>query len=128
MPPRSILNMPSNAKTSCRFSAGKPRPQSDLDAIKFLCKDLWTLLWKKQIDNLKTNHRGIFVLTDNRFQPLSRMSVDRRAGPKALEEGLNRAQLVSMKSECADTVLTHVVTVSLLSSRHCERCAARARH
>ena len=52
-------------------------------------------MFKKQIDNLKTNHRGIFVLTDNRFQPLSRMSVDRRAGAKALEESLGRAQLVS---------------------------------
>lgn len=87
--PRPILTL------SPRFSAGKPRPQSDLDCIKFLCKDLWTLLFKKQIDNLKTNHRGIFVLTDNRFQPLSRMSVDRRAGAKALEESLARAQLVS---------------------------------
>jgi trafficking protein particle complex subunit 6 len=98
MPPTSVLNMPSNSKKLCRFSAGKPRPQSDLDAIKFLCKDLWTVLWKKQIDNLKTNHRGIFVLTDNRFQPLSRMSVDRRAGAKALDESLNRAQLVSTRS------------------------------
>ena len=25
--------------------------------IKFLCKDLWTILFRKQIDNLKTNHR-----------------------------------------------------------------------
>ena len=25
--------------------------------IKFLCKDLWTLVFRKQIDNLKTNHR-----------------------------------------------------------------------
>ena len=99
MPPAFVVRMPKNSKISCRFSAGKPRPQSDLDAIKFLCKDLWTLLWKKQIDNLKTNHRGIFVLTDNRFQQLSRMSVDRRAGPKALEESLNRAQLVSTTSE-----------------------------
>ena len=28
-----------------------------MDVIKFLCKDLWTLLFRKQIDNLKTNHR-----------------------------------------------------------------------
>ena len=28
-----------------------------LDVIKFLCKDMWTLLFRKQIDNLKTNHR-----------------------------------------------------------------------
>lgn len=76
------------------FSAGKPRPQGPLDCIKFICKDLWTLLFRKQIDNLKTNHRGIYVLTDNRFQPLSRISVDRRAGPKAAEESLRRAQMV----------------------------------
>jgi len=25
--------------------------------IKFLCKDLWMLVFRKQIDNLKTNHR-----------------------------------------------------------------------
>jgi len=77
-----------------RFSAGKPRPTTPLDAIKFICKDLWILVFRKQIDNLKTNHRGIFVLTDNRFQPLSRMSVDRRAGPKAAEEAVARAQTV----------------------------------
>ncbi|KAF2484604.1 transport protein particle component [Neohortaea acidophila] len=76
-----------------RFSANKPRPQTPLDCIKFVCKDLWQLVFRKQIDNLKTNHRGIFVLTDQRFQALSRMSVDKRAGPKALEEALSRAQL-----------------------------------
>lgn len=79
-----------------RFSVGKSRPQTPLDAIKFICKDLWTLLFRKQIDNLKTNHRGVFVLTDSRFQPLSRMSVDRRAGSKAGEEALRKAQTVSL--------------------------------
>lgn len=77
-----------------RFSVNKPRPTTPLDAIKFICKDLWILVFRKQIDNLKTNHRGIFVLTDNRFQPLSRMSVDRRAGMKAAEEAMARAQTV----------------------------------
>ena len=28
-----------------------------LDMIKFICKDLWVLVFRKQIDNLKTNHR-----------------------------------------------------------------------
>lgn len=85
-----------------RFSVGKPRPQTPLDAIKFICKDLWTLLFRKQIDNLKTNHRGVFVLTDSRFQPLSRMSVDRRAGSKANEDALRKAQTVS-NAVSADT-------------------------
>ncbi|TKA79993.1 hypothetical protein B0A55_02103 [Friedmanniomyces simplex] len=75
-----------------RFSVNKPRPTTPLDAIKFVCKHLWILVFRKQIDNLKTNHRGVFVLTDNRFQPLSRMSVDRRTGIKGAEEALARAQ------------------------------------
>lgn len=59
-----------------RFSRERPRFNDTLDVIKFLCKDLWTLVFKKQVDNLKTNHRGVYVLTDNAFRPLSRMSTD----------------------------------------------------
>ena len=33
------------------------------------------LVFRKQIDNLKTNHRGVYVLTDNSFRPFSRMSM-----------------------------------------------------
>jgi hypothetical protein len=84
-----------NSLLQHRFSANRPRPQSPLDNIKFICKDLWPLLFRKQIDNLKTNHRGVFVLTDQRFQPISRVSVDRKAGVKASEETLSRAQAVS---------------------------------
>jgi trafficking protein particle complex subunit 6 len=45
------------ADEMCRFSRDKPRFTDTLDVIKFLCKDLWILVFKKQIDNLKTNHR-----------------------------------------------------------------------
>ena len=45
-----------------RFSRDRPRFTDALDVIKFLCKDLWTLLFRKQIDNLKTNHRVSFFL------------------------------------------------------------------
>jgi len=40
-----------------RFSRDRPRFADNLEVIKFLCKDLWTLVFRKQIDNLKTNHR-----------------------------------------------------------------------
>lgn len=40
-----------------RFSRDRPRFTDTLDVIKFLCKDIWTLVFRKQIDNLKTNHR-----------------------------------------------------------------------
>ncbi|CAK9143111.1 unnamed protein product [Ilex paraguariensis] len=54
----------------------RPRFSDHLEAIKFICKDFWSELFKKQIDNLKTNHRGTFVLQDNKFRWLARMSVD----------------------------------------------------
>jgi hypothetical protein len=40
-----------------KFSRDKPRFTETLDGIKFLCKDLWQIVFRKQIDNLKTNHR-----------------------------------------------------------------------
>lgn len=58
-----------------------------LDTIKFLCKELWIAVFRKQIDNLKTNHRGTFVLTDNRFEPLRRCSL----APGRMEEAKVRA-------------------------------------
>ncbi|KAL7918339.1 transport protein particle component [Trichoderma austrokoningii] len=59
-----------------RFSRDRPRFNDTLDVIKFLCKDLWSLVFGKNIDNLKTNHRGVYVLTDNVFRPFSRMSTE----------------------------------------------------
>ncbi|KAF2756151.1 transport protein particle component [Pseudovirgaria hyperparasitica] len=67
-----------------RFSRDKPRSTDALDTIKFLCKDIWLLVFRKQIDNLKTNHRGIYVLTDNAFKPLTRMSAERGQGDSML--------------------------------------------
>lgn len=86
-----------------RYTIERPRFNDHLEAIKFICKDFWFELFKKQIDNLKTNHRvsfwplslqlevivkdlysslfiyllqGTFVLQDNKFRWLSRVSVD----------------------------------------------------
>lgn len=28
-----------------------------MDIIKFICKDFWQAVFRKQVDNLKTNHR-----------------------------------------------------------------------
>ncbi|OLL27010.1 Trafficking protein particle complex subunit 6B [Neolecta irregularis DAH-3] len=82
---RSDLNQ--SFKLTSRFARDKPRFIDSLDVIKFVCKDLWIILFKKQIDNLKTNHRGVFVLTDNSFRWFSRMST-KQGG----QEAVNRAQ------------------------------------
>ncbi|OMO55300.1 Transport protein particle (TRAPP) component [Corchorus olitorius] len=68
------------------YTMERPRFSDHLEAIKFICKDFWSELFKKQIDNLKTNHRGTFVLQDNRFRWLTRMSIDQSPENGASEE------------------------------------------
>ncbi|KAN0073318.1 Transport protein particle (TRAPP) component [Elaphomyces granulatus] len=86
-----------------RFSKDRPRFTDNLDVIKFLCKDLWSIVFRKQVDNLKTNHRGVYVLTDNSFRPFTRMSMAIRSDAVARAEaflwfpcGLLRGGLASM--------------------------------
>lgn len=40
-----------------RYSKNRAAFEDTLDIVKFLCKDFWTEVFRKQIDNLKTNHR-----------------------------------------------------------------------
>ena len=47
-----------------------------LDLMKFICKDLWEELFRKKIDKLQTNHRGVFVLSDFSFKWLDRYDID----------------------------------------------------
>lgn len=42
-----------------------------LDVMKFVCRDVWKSLYSKQMDNLRTNHRGTFVLIDNEHRLIS---------------------------------------------------------
>ena len=34
-----------------------PSFKDELDMMKFICKDFWTQVFRKQIDNLRTNHQ-----------------------------------------------------------------------
>jgi len=68
-------------KFSSRFTKDTARFKDELDIMKFICKDFWTTVFKKQIDNLRTNHQGIYVLQDNKFRLLTQMS----AGKQYLE-------------------------------------------
>jgi trafficking protein particle complex subunit 6 len=57
-----------------RYAIERERLEADLDIVKFVCKDFWEQTFKKQIDVLRTNHKGLYVLTDNNFRWLSRVS------------------------------------------------------
>ena len=43
-----------------------------LDVVKFICKEFWLYCFRKKIDKLQTNHRGVFVLSDHDFKWLDR--------------------------------------------------------
>lgn len=42
---------------SRRLTKDTARFKDELDVMKFICKDFWTCVFKKQIDNLRTNHQ-----------------------------------------------------------------------
>lgn len=50
-----------------RCALGRPPLAAQLDAIKFLCREVWVAAFGKQADNLRTNNRGTFVIRDVQF-------------------------------------------------------------
>lgn len=59
------------ARLAERHAHYHERMQHDLDKVKFLCKEFWEATFRKQVDVLRTNHRGLYVLTDNNFRWLA---------------------------------------------------------
>ncbi|CAI5703909.1 hypothetical protein KXD40_002528 [Peronospora effusa] len=57
-----------------RAARDRPRMLEPLDLIKFVCKEFWIAIFKKQIDKLQTNHRGVFVVQDFSFRWLAGIS------------------------------------------------------
>ncbi|XP_055679050.1 trafficking protein particle complex subunit 6b isoform X1 [Lutzomyia longipalpis] len=57
-----------------RLTREWPRFKDELETLKFICTDFWSSIYKKQIDNLRTNHQGVYVLQDNAFRFLMKIS------------------------------------------------------
>ena len=55
-----------------------PRFKDELDIMKAICKDFWNAVFKKQVDHLRTNRQGVYVLQDNKFRFLQQMSNNRQ--------------------------------------------------
>lgn len=54
--------------------------------MKFICRDVWKHVFGKQIDNLKTNHRGTFYLTDLDYPLLQSFCIETNTIPSQLNE------------------------------------------
>lgn len=61
-----------------KLTRESPKFKDELDLMKFVCKDFWMSVFRKQIDNLRTNHQGVYVLQDNTFKFLSKISNSRQ--------------------------------------------------
>ncbi|CAG2106506.1 unnamed protein product [Medioppia subpectinata] len=93
------------------------RFKDELDVMKFICKEFWSTVFKKQIDNLRTNHMGIYVLLDNRFRFITHMSnskqyVDQMPKYLAFTCGLIRGALSNLG-------LNSIVTAEIVSPPSC---------
>lgn len=64
-----------------KLTKESPKFKDELDLMKFVCKEFWMAVFRKQIDNLRTNHQGVYVLQDNQFKFLAKVS----QGPQHLE-------------------------------------------
>jgi len=55
-----------------------PKFKDELELMKFICKDYWMCVFRKQIDNLRTNHQGVYVLQDKSFKYLQSISASKQ--------------------------------------------------
>ncbi|XP_078478873.1 trafficking protein particle complex subunit 6b-like isoform X2 [Lampetra planeri] len=42
-----------------RLTKDSPSFKDELDIMKFICKEFWTKVFRRQIDNLRTNHQHL---------------------------------------------------------------------
>ncbi|KAM8903503.1 LOW QUALITY PROTEIN: trafficking protein particle complex subunit 6B, like [Spinachia spinachia] len=96
-----------------RLTRDSPSFKDELDVMKFVCKDFWTKVFRRQIDNLRTNHQGTYVLQDNTFSLLTQLSNGKQyldQAPKylAFSCGIVRGALSSLG---LDSVVTAEVSV-----------------
>lgn len=66
-----------------RLAMDRRRLDNDLDMVKFICKDFWECIFNKHVDVLRTNHRGLYVLTDNNFRWLAAVGATRQRASAA---------------------------------------------
>lgn len=59
------------------FKSANHKMVDILDIMKFVCRDVWKVLCGKQMSNLRTNHRGTFVLVDSSYKLIESMLSDR---------------------------------------------------
>jgi trafficking protein particle complex subunit 6 len=91
-----------------RLTRDRERLVDTLDAVKFLCREFWTEVFRKAVDKLQTNNRGTFVLQDFNFRPVRHLSAGQGEDTKAaslkyvvLPCGMVRGAMAALGLECS---------------------------
>ncbi|EKU22923.1 transport protein particle bet3 containing protein, partial [Nannochloropsis gaditana CCMP526] len=61
----------------------------EVNVMKFICKEFWIEIFKKQIDKLQTNNQGVFVLRDAKFRWLAPFTANDESTRRAAATVLN---------------------------------------
>lgn len=69
------------------YKNSKTKILDTLDIMKFICRDVWKCFFDKQMDNLRTNHRGTYVLVDNNFKLITTLN-----SAKGLQDTVTKAK------------------------------------
>lgn len=73
-------------KLAERYATDRTIFHEKIDIIKFVCREFWSNLFQKQVDSLRTNRKGTFVLTDQKLRWITRLSSDTTSKTKMLAE------------------------------------------
>jgi len=91
------------------------RMNDEVSVMKFICKEFWLSIFLKQIDNLRTNNLGTFVLQDNNFKLLSHISPEQNNQNEdylAFSCGLLKGALSNLGYECVITAESNQFPIS----------------
>ncbi|KAJ1362781.1 hypothetical protein KIN20_022456 [Parelaphostrongylus tenuis] len=64
-------------------SKDAPKFLTELEVVRFICKEFWSTVFGKQVDNLRTNHRGVYVVQDNNFCTLRSLAEGQQFVPES---------------------------------------------
>ena len=64
--------------------------KDDLEVMKFICTPVWKYMFNKGVDNLKTNNKGVYILSDNEFKLIGKIV---QAGDSIVEKHLHRSRI-----------------------------------
>jgi len=101
-----------------RLSRETLRHSNELEVLKYVCKVVWNAIYKKEVNSLRTNNLGLYVLLDDNFRFISSMA----KGTQYLEQAPKYLSLACgiVRGALANLGVTCVVTAEVTQLPQCK--------